>query len=409
MDINSKYIDSLLKRQNSFSSSDCRDLFTRTDYYNILNSNEISEENIIEIINYLVNKKKLTTGISVVSGTVGRSFNYNCGFTCDKKIQAVNNNTILDIASVTKLFLSLCYFILHDNNLVDFNKPIKYYSNKFKNLRDLSLYNLMHFTPVIVTKKRLTECDYEEAIFQLRNIEIKDNQSVYSDMPAIILGLLFYDIAKIDFGTFIDKKIIKHLNLKNTFWGNKEQNHQNVMNYDNEYTFINGNLNCYKNSLFEVNDKKAQILSNNGKYLSGHAGLFSCSNDIKTICEALISEKILSKKALFTIGDISNQPLTSKRFGYLTYVKNPVIENSEISHAMSGNAFAISGFTGTYLLIDPQNNYFCFIGGNRLNNRLTYCDDNDFLNKTNIIYSRNYVYEKDLLRDNLFYYFLKGR
>lgn len=238
----------------------------------------------------------------------------------------------------------------------------------------------MHFSHTIITDKRITDTNTDEAVSLIKNSKIKNNIPTYSDIPAIILGMLFKKISSVELEDFLTKEIIVPLELKNTFWNASGIVSENYMNYDNEYIFIDGRLKKIQTDKFQVHDQKARILSENGKHLCGHAGLFSTANDISKLCIALLNEKIISKNVLNLIGDNSSA-CSKQRLGFLSYVKNPSLKDSEIYWAMSGNSFAMSGFTGTYLLIDPSNNLFCFIGGNKINNKLTKCNDPDFIKK----------------------------
>ena len=291
---------------------------------------------------------------------------------------------------------------------LDFQKNLVYYcGNKFANIKEITLNELLHFNCNLMTEKRITECDYNDALNQLYNIKQgKVEKPIYSDMPALILGITFQDIFGIDFGSFINKEIIERLSLENTFWGENERNTDNFMNYDNEMVIRNGQLISHSQKPLVVNDKKAEILSDNGKYLCGNAGLFSTAEDMSKIGKAIISRKLLSDESLMTIATGSDECF-KQRFGFLSYSKSPDEMLSEIYHKMSDNAFAMSGFTGTYFMIDPIKNCYLFIGGNKLNNRVTFTDNQDLIFDDNKIlfdnqtyfYTKNYVYMRDNLRN----------
>lgn len=200
--------------------------------------------------------------------------------------------------------------------------------------------------------------------------------------------------------------MINKYHLENTFWQRQNKFVDNYMDYDNEMVIRNNCVHTYKQIPLVVNDKKAEILSDNGKNLCGNAGIFSASEDMAIIASALINRDFLSDSSLMSIASKSNERF-SQRFGYLCYCKSPDKKLSEVYHKMSDKAFAISGFTGTHFMIDPVNNAFLFIGANRLNNRVTCVDDESLIanettvsfNENKYRYSKNYVYLKDSLRD----------
>ena len=124
-----------------------------TDYFDKLIKNEIR---------FLIDEKKLCSGMALAFGTIDNSANYNYGITGNNHLN-VSNETIIDLASITKLFLSFAYFHLYDTRLVDFKRPISYYTNKFKNIKDFSIENLLHFNCILKTQHRISNMQYEQA------------------------------------------------------------------------------------------------------------------------------------------------------------------------------------------------------------------------------------------------------
>ena len=362
---------------------------------------------IISSINSLV-ESGVTTGIAASFGNTKKSLLLNEGFTDDKKENRVCGNTVFDLASVTKLFLTFAFFSVNESSPIHFDKELEYYcGNMFPHIKHITLDELFHFECSLITDMRITECDYLQAKKQILNIKPHPYEKpTYSDMSALVLGFVFKKITGVDFGTFINGEMINRFRLKNTFWGKNNKSIESFMNYDNEAVIKNGRIKTYKQQPLIVNDRKAEILSDNGKYLCGNAGLFSTPEDMTAIAMALINRDFLNNSSLMNIASKANTNFP-QRFGYLCYCKSPDKTLSEIYHKMSDKAFAISGFTGTHFMIDPINNCFLFIGANRLNNRVTYVDNNKLIiddttvrhNGEDYNYSKEYVYLKDSLRD----------
>ena len=365
---------------------------------------EIIKQHILSLI-----ESGMTTGIALTYGNNKKNVVLTDGFCESEGINTVNENTVFDLASVTKLFLTFAYFKASEDFKIDFDKKISFYcGSRFPNIQNITLNELFHFECDLLTRKRITNCCFEEAwkqIFEIRSVPYE--MPKYSDMSSIVLGIAFKDIFSIDFGVFVEKEIIEKYHLSNTFWGKNQPTVFNYMDYSNEMVIKNGLLTIHPQVPLVVNDRKADILSDNGKYLSGNAGLFSTAKDIKTFCEAILSRDFLSDDSLKTIATKSNISF-NQRFGYLSYAKSPNERISEVYRNMSDLSFAISGFTGTYLMIDPVNNCYLFIGGNRLNNKVTFVDDLSLVKSPNLIifegnkyfYSKDYVYMKDELRNS---------
>jgi CubicO group peptidase (beta-lactamase class C family) len=142
-----------------------------------------------------------------------------------------------------------------------------------------------------------------------------------------------------------------------------------LQSYDNEYKVLNDTLIPKRTPLGTVHDTKAQILK-----VSGHAGIFSTPKDLSKFCFNILSGNIISQKSLEIMSlAIYDYYIDNQRFGLLCYKKASDIIKSEVPYYLSEAAFAMSGYTGTYLVIDPENNYYASINSNRIYNRAPSC------------------------------------
>lgn len=378
----------------------CRNLYSAEQYQADLACADTLESCVRQCARDLIDGQKLTTGLALLCGTAERVASYFAGSTADEKGLAVDGDTVFDLASVTKLFLTFAYHMVWDRGAVDFSRPLGYYCGpQFPNIRDLPLERLLHFDGTLVTRKRLADCSPQEALSLLDSVELERDRPVYSDIPAMILGLVFEKIASLSFGDFVQKEIIDALSLTRTFWRRPACVDTNHMDYDGEYRFHDGAMHQLHTRPYEPNDPKARLFGN--QMLCGHAGLFSSAQDMARISRALLRGELLSPAALQSIADAAFMGSENSHFGRLCYTKNPVREENEVFWGMAGNAFAIAGYTGTYWMIDPLNQCFCFLGGNKLHHRLTRTDDPSILDGLSVPYTGNYVYQRDTLRETL--------
>ena len=102
-----------------------------------------------------------------------------------------------------------------------------------------------------------------------------------------------------------------------------------------------------------------------------------------TLLKKLISREVLDDKLLEEFGknrqgriyyDENGIKKYVQYHGYMTYSKHPILEYSEVFHALSGRSFAGAGWTGTQLTVDPINELYFFLGANRAHNRVTFVD-----------------------------------
>lgn len=407
-----KYIDLLINNQNKYSKEDTQNLYSKQDYedwfskFDPLHPAKRIEENMAALLS-----SGLTTGLSIACGTEKGVQYYNLGNTGQKE-NIVTEKTLIDLASVTKIFTCIAYLMINESIGVKLSAPVKYYSDKFKNIKQLSLLEIINYSKGLKTEKRIDDAEtFEEAHFLLNNIKLSNAMAPqYSDMGAMVLGELFEDIVSMPLSDFMRREIFDKFHMQTSMFRVPEKDKINCMDYDNEYRFFHNKLYRLNNPAGLVHDRKAKILSEKFPFV-GHAGIFSTGVDIASFGQHLLSGDIISRESLYKIGSAKYQASSfgKQRFGLLCYAKNPVRHMSEVPHQLSGNAFGISGFTGCSFLIDPMNKLFVFIGGNRLNNRLSKSDldfrglHNNVLSYKgqNYIVSQNYVYEKDKLQEEL--------
>lgn len=83
--------------------------------------------------------------------------------------------------------------------------------------------------------------------------------------------------------------------------------------------------------------------------------------------------------SLFVLLYVVGFSVLSQFHGHLCYSKNPVAKNSEVNHWLSGNTFALGGYTGNQLTIDYRNQRYIFMASNRCHNRITSVSGRDIV------------------------------
>lgn len=363
---------------------------------------------IEKLIYQLILPDGICPGLSVAFGDGENYFQKQIGFDGSDKL--LDNTTLFDLASVSKFFLAIIYLKLQERNIISISKSIDTYSEKYINIGNLSISDLLSYNVQLRTSKRIDMCDsFEEAVSILYEIEgsYSDIQ-VYSDMPSIVLAELLLDATGKTFGNWLQEIVIKPLNLNDTGWNYEFLSGKHCCSYGNEMWIINNQIVEKDNPIGLPNDPKARILSNEGKELSGNAGLFSSTNDIIKIAQALLNCKILSQESLLALAEGSGWEKAGEKqsFGYQCYRKYSDEKQTEVPLFLSNHAIAASGFTGCYLMLDPVNKIFAFIGGNRLNGCVSKCNSkvqeesgDIILNGMRYRSSVDYVYKRDCLRN----------
>ncbi len=336
-----------------------------------------------------------TDGMAVLWGTPSKSHSLYSGVISGTDSVPVTENTVYDLASVTKLYFLVCILKLVETDTLSLDAYVGDYSTLFPNISNLKIYELMNFSKLLQTSRRIdTALSHDEAVSILRDVQLVDGAPRYSDMGAIILSLILNMLPRTSLRELLSEvKTICNLN-DTYFWDELPSKLlSRTQSYDKEYIFQNDIITTKSTPLGIPHDSKARILG-----ACGHAGIFSTPKDISTFCRCLLSEKIVTKNTLSIVCSAKYDTYVDEQhFGLLCYKKAINKKKSEIPALFSDASFAISGFTGTYLLIDPDNLRYISINSNRIYHRCT----SNSLGQYPIMCTKNYVYRKDSILNKL--------
>lgn len=370
-------------------------------------------EKINKMVEELCTPMGVCSGMGVCFGNKEKVITKCIG--TDGKGACIDSDTIFDLASLTKLFLSIVYQRLIENQVISLDNTVADYTNRYPFIGNIKLRHLLSFNVELITDRRIDSCsNRSEAIDVLYGIKGYYSEiPTYSDMPSMVLGELLGEITGKYLGEWVDELIVRPLGLKSTIWRDIDLVHfkEKICSYDSEMWLVNGSL-CKKNNpLGVVNDNKSRILGDGGKILCGNAGLFSTMNDLATISKALLNESVITKSSMINIAKGNGWDVRGKNqsYGYQCYRKDSNPVQTEVPIKASKYAISSVGFTGMYWLIDTEKECFVIIAGNKLHDCISKIipDNDSFGNK--IVFegnsyncSVNYVYQRDILRDSIY-------
>ena len=185
-----------------------------------------------------------------------------------------DENTIFDIASITKFYTEFILFEVLEDYKLNINTKIGDISKNYNNIKDLSIMDLISFNNTYRTIGDTRDCQSkQEALKVLRTSYIlkeKEGYYLYTDLPIMILTDILEEYTGLTYKDLFNKYIIKKYDLNDTYIEN---------NFDADRYVSN-------NKRF-VNDPKANIMG--GYY--GHAGVKTTSKDfIKFFSQAFDSK-----------------------------------------------------------------------------------------------------------------------
>ena len=415
-----QYINNWIKRQNTGCGEDQKDSFSKNYYCRLLhivattikeNKDKSLDElreilyqksDLEESIKHFIKERRMAPGLVVSYGTknyketlvIGnkQEVEMNQNGEIHQKEREMTADTIFDLASITKLFTSICILKLIQFRAINLEDKVKGILPQFKNLEDTTIFYLLAFQVPLKTNGRIDKATSKEEAEQLLfDIEIdknNNNSRPYADMGAMILKYVIEKVTDIPYYDFLEKAVLKSNGLNDTYVIVPEAKIDRVAatNIDGFY-YKDGNYRISNTpEIGTVYDPKARIMEQKEGNLSGHAGLFSSATDMTRLAKQLIEHNVLNShflkeisknrtgKIIVNENDKAIMAQYIQYLGYLCYSKNPNLPDSEVYHPLSGEAFASAGWTGTQLTVDPLNEIYFFLGGNRSHNRMTYID-----------------------------------
>jgi CubicO group peptidase (beta-lactamase class C family) len=313
--------------------------------------------------------------------------------------QPVKNDDLYDIASVTKVAATtLAVMKLYDEGKVKLDEPLsktlKYLENSNKKnitirevmahqaglvawipfyqktlkkgYPDTTIYRTVASDefPYRVAEGMYLRKDYRQVIFDsiIRSPLSAKKEYRYSDLGFILMQQFVEQVTGKSLDQYMDEQFYKPLGLKTLTYHPRDKFPLNrIIPTENDTLF--------RHQLVQgdVHDQAAAMLGG----VAGHAGLFGTSNDMAVILEMFIQDGSYGGRQYIkpeTVALFTKRQFKGNRRG-LGFDK-PQLTPSEPGPACeeaSANSFGHTGFTGTYIWADPDNDLIIVFLSNRVN------------------------------------------
>jgi CubicO group peptidase (beta-lactamase class C family) len=231
---------------------------------------------------------------------------------------------------------------------------------------------------VRVAKDMYISKDFRFNVFEtVKATELGDKKYKYSDLGFYMLPQIVEMVTNEPFEQYLEDNFYKPLNLNHIYY--KPLRHIGLekiapTEYDNEFRMqlLQG----------DVHDQAAALMGG----VSGHAGLFANARDLAVMMQLLLddgyanNQQFLSKFAIkkFTSAPFKGN-LNRRGIGFDKPEVNPEVTAYTPSRQASMASFGHTGFTGTFVWADPENNLIVVFLSNRVypdasNNKLAQND-----------------------------------
>ncbi len=286
-------------------------------------------------------------------------------FTYENNSPDVSTSTIYDLASLTKVIATTtAIMLLVDKKMISLDDKVITYLPEFRNNSkgDITIRNLLkHNSGLPAWKKfypeKKTKSEILHDICSIKPEFKPGSKTQYSDLGFITLGIIIEKITGMSLDNFCVKEIFEPLKMNNTFF-NPDKN----LKPEIAPTEID---NYWRGKLIqgEVHDETASIM--NG--VSGHAGLFSTSEDLYKLVKVLMNEGMKENTQFISSSTIkeflkNESKSESRLLGWDAKSKT----GSSAGQYFSENSFGHTGFTGTSIWADPEQNLIVVFLTNRV-------------------------------------------
>lgn len=341
----------------------------------------------------LVDELKMLTGLSVACGNARQSASFHSGLSreilgsddgfIDAPI-AITPRSLFDLASLTKLFCAIAVLQLVEAGKLSFADSVGEMDTRFINLRQTTLFDVLTYQAVLRSPERIDRQPNAHSaralVFQIFQDRGPEPVRLYSDMNALVLKYLVETLSGLAFYDYLQRFILTPCGMTETYAQVPKDRLQDCLNYNYEH-----HLTVSKAVLLDKvtpglpHDPKARLLSEGGKDLAGHAGLFSTLQDMMRLAQGMLQGTLLSTEMLLEMGhnrtgQFGKGSCYRQYLGYLCFSKSEDQGLSEIPAFMGERAIGLSGYTGNHFALDPELGVFDIFLGNRCHNRITVID-----------------------------------
>ncbi len=326
-------------------------------------------------IAYFTTRTRIMPGLSVACGTADAALTAHGGWADEQTRTPITEESIFDLASLTKLFTGLLVMRLEAEGRIDLSRPVTAYAPQFTHLTDVTVDAVLGFEVGLTTTARVDAAPSpEEArrlLFDIRPGEVTGR--AYSDMHAMVLRHVIEGAAQQTYQDLLRRCILLPAGMNDTTHVVDEGRRSLCVSCDGEHRIERGRYILRRTAPGFPHDPKAAMLYPEP---CGHAGLFSTRGDMIRLCQALLRGEIIPVSSLFAMsrnrtGHIKPDGTYQQYLGAQCYVKHPVQRHSEVPPYMGEKAISLSGFTGHHLSVDAERGIFALFLGSRCQNRLT--------------------------------------
>lgn len=276
---------------------------------------------------------------------------------------SMREDTVFDLASVSKLFTSLVTVQLVEDGTVDLDAPVATYLPEFAangkeavTVRQLLTHTSGFTSWLPLWSRHPDEASRLKAVMDQPLTNPVGSRYLYSDLNLITLGVLVERLTGRGLDEVVRERVTEPLGLDDTGYNPTDRDRTAATEFQASPArgMVRG----------EVHDENAWSLGG----VAGHAGVFSTADDLAVLAQALLNggtyrgERILSRSSveLLVTNFTPEFPANSHGLGF-------ELDQRWYMDALSGPRTAgHTGYTGTSIVIDFASHSFAILLTNRV-------------------------------------------
>ena len=307
-------------------------------------------------------------GNVLLASKSGEIFIHNSnGFHTYSKKQEMSPSDIFDLASLSKVISTTAAIMILidqkelklDTKVYEIFPSILRSDDKFFNEKKaISIRHLLTHTAGFPPFKKYFSMDIKKReiindICSTKLLHKPGDETVYSDLGMILLGKIVEYITGTSLDIFVSDYIYKPLGMGSTFYNPSKKKLKRIVPTE----IVSG----YREGLIhgEVHDENAHKLGG----VVGHAGLFSSARDLAVFSQMMLNGGIYGGKRIFkksTVNQFASRAMVDTNSYRCLGWDSPSGEASGGIY-LSDKSYGHTGYTGTSLWIDPDNDLFVIL------------------------------------------------
>lgn len=292
----------------------------------------------------------------------------------DKDADDVSDNTIYDVASLTKpVVTTTSVMILVQQKRLDLDTPIARFLPEWAaaaksdpdpswRARVTSRMLLLHDSGLPAHRDYYKDAKGKDAIlarvFAEPLVHEPGKQIEYSDLGFILLGEIVERLTGVPLDAFAQKEIFAPLGMDDSLFNPPPKLRNEIAPTEKDTT--------YRKKLIhgEVHDQNAWAMGG----VAGHAGLFSTASDLSAFAQLILNggiyehHRVVTRALLQTFTAHQTIGSSARTLGW-----DVPLEPAATGRYFSPQSFGHYGYTGTSLWLDPERGLFILLLTNRVN------------------------------------------